>query len=187
MKTGKLTVYTGPMYSSKTTSLIGELTIALDRGLNPLVVKPIIDNRYSNNDIVSHDGVSITKMTNLKVIRLPIGAVPDLDHLDGIDIIFIDEAQFFINLGTTVDAYLKIGIDVVAVGLDMDSNGKPFGSMPTLLAKANNVYKLTGKCSCCKEPSTRTYRKPSASSKEQVFVGGEESYEARCFEHWSSV
>ena len=134
MKTGKLSVYTGPMYSSKTTNLIGELTIALDRGLRPLVVKPIIDNRYSNDDIVSHDGVSITKMTNLKVIRLPIGAVPDLDHLDGIDIIFIDEAQFFINLGTTVDAYLKIGIDVVAVGLDMDSNGKPFGSMPTLLA-----------------------------------------------------
>ena len=185
MKTGTLKVYTGPMYSSKTTNLIGEINVALEQGRHPLVVKPMIDNRYSDDDIISHDGVSVTKMTNLKVIRLPIGTVPDLDHLKGIDIIFIDEAQFFINLGTTIDAYLKIGIDVVAVGLDMDSSGKPFGSMPTLLAKADKVYKLTGKCSCCDKPSTRTYRKSTAISKEQVFVGGEESYEARCFEHWS--
>ena len=63
MKVGTLKVYAGPMYSGKTTSLIGELTIALDNRQRPLVIKPMIDNRYAENDIVSYYGVSISCMT----------------------------------------------------------------------------------------------------------------------------
>jgi thymidine kinase len=61
MTIGTLKVYAGPMYSGKTTSLIGEITIALDNRRRPLVIKPIIDNRYGENDIVTHDGVSHIK------------------------------------------------------------------------------------------------------------------------------
>ena len=184
MKVGTLKVYAGPMYSGKTTSLIGELTLALDNNKRPLVIKPMIDNRYGENDIVSHDGVSVSSMTGVKVLRLPVGDIPDIDKVSNIDLLLIDEAQFFTNIGNAIDAYLEMGIDVVAVGLDMDSNGKPFGSMPALMAKANKVHKLTASCSICGDNATRTYRKPDA-AKDQVLIGGTETYEPRCLEHWS--
>lgn len=184
MSTGTLKVYAGPMYSGKTTSLIGEITIALDNKRRPLVIKPIIDNRYGENDIVTHDGVSLYKMTDIKVLRLPVGDIPAIDQVTGINLLLIDEAQFFTNIGNAVDAYLEMGIDVVAVGLDMDSNGKPFGSMPALMAKANKVIKLFAHCSICGDNATRTYRKPEA-AKDQVLIGGFDIYEPRCLEHWS--
>jgi len=184
MKNPTLKVYAGPMYAGKTTALIGELTIALDNNKRPLVIKPIIDNRYGENDIVSHDGVSVTEITGVSVLRMPIDQIPDLDQIKDIDILFVDEAQFFMNIGNAIDAYLELGIDVVTVGLDMDSNGKPFGSMPALLAKADKVHKLTATCSVCGETATRTYRKPG-NSKDQVLIGGTETYEPRCLEHWS--
>ena len=171
MKTGTLRVYAGPMYAGKTTSLLGELTIALDNNRRPLVIKPLIDNRYSDDDIVSHDGVSVNHVTGVKVLRLPVNDIPDLDQIEGIDALFIDEAQFFPNIGNAIDA-------------DMDSDGKPFGSMPVLLAKANRVVKLSANCSVCGDVATRTYRKPGV-AKDQVLIGGAETYEPRCLEHWS--
>lgn len=176
MKTGTLKVYAGPMYAGKTTALIGELTIALDNNKKPLVVKPIIDSRYGENDIVSHDGVSLSGLTGVSVLRLPCNEIPSLEQIDGIDILFFDEAQFFNNIATAVVGYLELGIDIVAVGLDMDSCGRPFGSMPALLAMANKVIKLSATCSVCGETATRTYRKPGAAP-DQVLIGGTETYE----------
>lgn len=184
MKYGKLTVITGPMYSGKTSKLISEVGNTLELGLKPLVVKPIIDNRYSVDDIKSHDDISLKNMTGLPVMRLHVDDFPSLNQIDGIDILFIDEVQFFNKIGNIIDAYLNLGIHVVAVGLDMDSDGKAFGSMPLLLIKADEVVKLKAKCSVCGEEATRTFRKKSVDSKEQILIGGTESYEARCYKHW---
>lgn len=181
---GKLSAYTGPMYSGKTTSLIGELTIALDNNKRALVMKPAIDNRYADSDIISHDGVSVLKTTGVSVIKLQVDEVPSPEQLSNVDILFIDEAQFFTRIDNSIETYLKMGIDIIAVGLDMDSNGIPFGSMPRLLAMANKVHKLTATCCVCGETATRTYRKPGV-SREQVLVGGPETYEPRCLIHWT--
>jgi thymidine kinase len=183
MRTGIMKVYTGPMYSSKTTSLIGELTIALDNNKRALVIKPIIDKRYAMDDIVSHDGVSIKNLADVDVLLLDVSEYPSKQQLSNVDIVLIDEAQFFVNIGEHIDCILNMGIDIVAVGLDMDSNGKPFGSMPLLLSKANKVYKLTATCSVCDMPATRTYRKPG-NVKDQVLIGGTDIYEPRCLTHW---
>ena len=66
----------------------------------------------------------------------------------------------------------------------MDSEGQGFGSMPFLLTLAANVYKLSSVCSVCGDEGTRTFRKLSASSSNQVLIGGNETYEPRCLEHW---
>lgn len=184
-KKGTLTVYAGPMYAGKTTALIAELESSLESNSNVLVIKPSIDNRYSDEDIVSHDGVSLQTVTGHKVKRLPInGELLPVD-IENIDVLLIDEAQFFTDLCYNwVAVYLERGIDVVAVGLDMDSEGRPFGSMPHLLTLANNVYKLAGVCSVCSDEATRTFRKLSAHSSEQVLIGGIETYEPRCLTCW---
>lgn len=172
------------MFSGKTSHLIGEIGNALSIGSKPLIIKPVIDNRYSTEDIVTHGEVSLKKITGLSVVRLHPDDFPSLNQLDGVDTLFIDEVQFFNKIGNIIDAYLNLGIDVIAVGLDMDSNGKAFGSMPLLLTKADNVIKLKAKCSICGDEATRTYRKKTADSKEQVLIGGSDLYEARCHRHW---
>lgn len=182
---GVLTVYAGPMYAGKTTALIAELEHGIEEQKKILVIKPAIDNRFAEEDIVSHDGTSLQKTTGHKVRRLGVLEFLDKSDLEGVDLLLIDEAQFFDELCTKyVFEYLKAGVDVVAVGLDLDSEGKPFGSMPYLLSLASNVYKLAGVCSLCDEEATRTFRKITVSSREQVLIGGVESYEPRCLQHW---
>jgi thymidine kinase len=184
MKSGTLTVYAGPMMAGKTTSLIAELEMCLEDQRKALVIKPAIDNRYDAKDIVSHDGTSLRASTGQDVKLLSVDQTLEPDDLIGVDLLLIDEAQFFVNLADEIEGYLALGIDVVAVGLDMDSEGRPFGCMPRLLAMANTVYKLTGICTVCGEESTRTFRKLSAPSEDQVLIGGAETYEPRCLEHW---
>ena len=185
MKTGTLTVYVGPMYAGKTTALIAELEASLEEGKQVLVVKPVIDNRYAADDIVSHDGTSLQKTTGHTVRRLGINETLDPFEFEDVDVLLIDEAQFFEELcEETIEIVLERGIDVVAVGLDMDSEGLPFGSMPYLLSLANNVYKLSGVCSVCGDEATRTFRKVHATSSAQVLIGGSETYEPRCLAHW---
>jgi len=182
---GILTVYCGPMYAGKTTALIAELEAGIEEQKNILVIKPVIDNRYGEEDIVSHDGTSLQKTTGHKVRRLGVLEFLEKQDLENVGLLLIDEAQFFGVLCTTyISEYLKAGIDVVAVGLDLDSEGKPFGSMPHLLSLANNVYKLAGVCSVCGDEATRTFRKLTVSSTEQVLIGGSETYEPRCLAHW---
>lgn len=183
---GILKVYAGPMMSGKTTALIAELEEGLEEGRQMLVVKPAIDNRYSHEDIVSHDGTSLQKTTGHKVHRLGVGDFIAREELANIDLLLIDEAQFFDKLCTdNVRRYLQLGIDVVAVGLDMDSEGRPFGSMPYLLSIANSIYKLAGICVLCGDEATQTFRKINVSSSAQVLIGGAETYEPRCLEHWT--
>jgi len=185
IKTGTLVVYTAPMFGGKTSALIAELENSIEENKKAVVVKPAIDKRYSIDDIVSHDGTSLKKLTGHSVRVLGVEDVLTSEDLFGVDVVLVDEAQFFTNLcNNSILTYLERGIDVIAVGLDLDSNGVPFGSMPYLLSIADVVYKLSGICSVCGEDATRTFRKLSAPSTDQVLIGGKETYEPRCLQHW---
>ena len=78
------------------------------------------------------------------------------------------------------------GKRVIVAGLDMDSNGKPFGPMPQLLAKAEKVTKVVAVCEVCGGDATHTYRREAA-AKDTVLVGASNHYEARCRMHWTKV
>jgi len=183
---GRLTIYAGPMMSGKTTALIAELQDSLEEGHKVLVIKPSIDNRFSDADVISHDGVSLQKHTGHSVQTIQTNDFPSSELLKNVGVLLIDEIQFFgPHFPEKIQEVLLSGIDVIAVGLDLDSEGKPFGIMPELLSVANSVFKLVGICSVCGEVSaTRTFRKLSAASKEQVLIGGAETYEPRCLTHW---
>ena len=183
---GRLTIYAGPMMSGKTTALIAELQDSLEDGNRVLVIKPSIDNRFSDEDVISHDGVSLQKHTGHFVHRIQTDSFPSQELLTNIDVLLVDEIQFFgPHFPEKIEEVLLSGIDVIAVGLDLDSEGKPFKIMPELLSIANSVFKLVGICSVCGEVNaTRTFRKFSASSTEQVLIGGAETYEPRCLTHW---
>ena len=178
---GELIIYCGPMFAAKTTGLIAEIQMQLEACPNEKirVYKPSLDHRYSPTDIRTHAGHSLKDLTGLDVQPVP----TSFDFSDDADFVAIDEAQFFDKeIISAVFRMLKKGTTVVIAGLDLDSDGKPFGPMPELLALANHVEKHLAICSVCDEPASRTFRKVKTGN--QIQVGGSDLYEPRCLDHW---
>ncbi|MGL4624710.1 MAG: thymidine kinase [Culicoidibacterales bacterium] len=178
-KEGWLEVICGSMFAGKTEELIRRLKRLEYAKKTFYVFKPQIDNRYSDTDVVSHNGQAIQAIA----INSPQEA---LDFLTpDTAVVAFDEVQFFDeSVIEVIELIAAKGIRVIAAGLDMDFRGEPFGVIPKLLAKAEFVTKLTAICTVCGEPATRTQRlidgQPANYHDPIVLVGAKESYEARC-------
>ena len=178
---GKLEVICGPMFSGKSEELLRRLKRAQIAKQSFILYKPAIDNRYSETHVVTHSGIEM----KCHVIH---NAESLLSSVDNSDIIAIDESQFLDeNTPNIVEILVKNGKRVIVAGLDMDSSGKPFGPMPNLLAKAEDVLKVTAVCEKCGKDATHTYRhSASHSSNDTILVGAGDHYEARCRNHWQN-
>jgi thymidine kinase len=131
-----------------------------------------VDVRYDEVKIVSHDENKIqsTPVDNSQTILL---------LAQGVDVVGIDEAQFFDDQITHVCEKLALsGIRVIVAGLDMDYKGKPFGPMPDLLAIADYITKLHAICVKCGNIANVSYRKVTGG--DQVLLGEKNLYEPRC-------
>ena len=177
------------MYAGKSTTLLGIAKEYLEKtNTEVLIYKPSIDTRYIGEDVCTHDGFRATDMS-LKVVIRPINwRGYDLENIGVLEnpptTIFIDEAQFFENIDEVVSKAFEFNLNVVCAGLDLDSDGEPFGKMGTILALSDSVIKLKAECSICKASAGKTFRKISIKNKEKILVGGENIYEARCNLHW---
>lgn len=176
---GYIEVVIGPMYSGKSEELIRRLRRAKIAKQNVVVFKPQIDNRYSKEDVVSHNGDSIN--------AIPINNAREIyNHIDNkTQVVGIDEVQFFDEEIVEIAMNLADkGIRVIAAGLDMDFKGEPFGPTPKLLAVAEFVDKIQAICSVCGQPANRSQRlingEPARYDDPIIQVGAVESYEARC-------
>jgi thymidine kinase len=169
---GWIEVICGSMFSGKTEELIRRLRRVKIAGQRVEIFKPVSDTRYSVDEVVSHDARTIPSR--------PIQNAADiLDVENEIDVIGIDEAQFFDNALTMVCEELALrGHRVIIAGLDMDYRGRPFGPMPELLAVAEYVTKLHAICNHCGNLATHTYRKSAET--ETLVLGEKDIYEARC-------
>jgi len=171
-KTGAIEVVTGSMFSGKTEELIRRLKRAKIARQNVEIFKPVMDVRYSETEVVSHDENTIrsTPVENSANILLLAGDV---------DVVGIDEAQFFDSGLIEVAAKLaNNGIRVIVAGLDMDFKGIPFGPIPGLMAIADDVTKVHAICVRCGNVAQFSHR---LSEKEQVVLLGEKDiYEPLC-------
>ncbi len=181
-KRGWVEVVVGGMFSGKTEELIRRLRRSQLARQKVQVFKPIIDDRYSVEDVTSHNRNSIK--------ALPIRHILELwDHLAAdTQVVGIDEGQFFTQeLVQVVQDLAERGVRVVVAGLDTDWKAQPFEPMPTLMAIAENVTKQHAVCVVCGGPASRTQRTGTPGKKvsqEQVLVGSTDAYEARCREHF---
>ena len=160
------------MFSGKTEELIRRLKRVEIAGLKSEIFKPALDTRYHHEDIVSHNDsrVRATPVDNPFNILLLAGDAT---------VVGIDEAQFFDEGIVDVAEKLAIkGTRVIIAGLDMDYTGKPFGSMPALLARAEYITKLHAICVKCGEIANYSYRIPKID--DQVLLGEKNIYEPRC-------
>lgn len=172
---GNLTTIVGPMYGGKTSEILKRVLWAKNGlGKNVRVFKPAMDNRYSENEIVSHDGLTIAA-ESITVIPTEISS----------EMVVFDEIQFFeASVVDFIKLNLQYGNDVIVAGLDMDSNGNAFELSAILMAMADEVIKKTANCTICGRNATKTYRKTDSSN--IIELGGNDKYEARCNQHWSS-
>ena len=172
-KTGWIEVICGSMFSGKTEELIRRIRRAEYAKQKVQVFKPIIDNRYDANNIVSH--------SQMQAPSIPIASPGEIySYLDDdVKIIAIDEAQFFDSsiVGICNDLADR-GYRVIVAGLDQDYKGEPFGSMPQLMAIAEYITKNLAICVICGNPANRTQR--TVHQDEQILVGSTDAYEARC-------
>ena len=183
-KMGWVEVICGSMFSGKSEELIRRVRQATYGNLSVRVFKPAIDDRFSNDSVVSHNGSA--------TIAYPIKAAMEiLEHLEAkedLDIVAIDEAQFFDKkIVAVVNELANQGIRVILAGLDTDFRGEPFGSMPELMTLSEAVTKLNAICPICSSPASRTQRlidgKPASYDDPIILVGASESYEPRCRHH----
>jgi len=169
---GWIEVICGSMFSGKTEELIRRLNRAAIAKQQVEIFKPSTDVRYHEEDIVSHN--------RQRIPSTPVDKARDILELAGVcEVVGIDEAQFFdADLPAVVNQLANDGKRVILAGLDMDSQGRPFGPMPTLMALAEYVTKVHAICIQCGEVAHYSYRK--VPNEEQVLLGEKDSYEARC-------
>jgi thymidine kinase len=169
---GWIEVICGSMFSGKTEELIRRLKRVKIANLKVEIFKPALDTRYDEVKIVSHDTNSIhsTPVESSQSILL---------LTEGVDVVGIDEAQFFdAEIGNVCEQLATKGIRVIVAGLDMDYLGNPFGQMPCLLAKADYITKLHAICVKCGNIANISYRKTAQAG--QVLLGEKDIYEPRC-------
>ena len=171
-KSGFIEVIAGSMFSGKTEELIRRLKRAKIANQKVEIYKPIVDTRYSDSEVVSHDANSITST--------PVPTASQILLLaSNVEVVGIDEAQFFDDgLVEVCNELANRGIRVIIAGLDMDFRGKPFGPIPDLFAIADYVTKVHAICTRCGSLAQYSYRKSDA--EKLVVLGEKDEYEPLC-------
>ncbi len=169
---GWIEVICGSMFSGKTEELIRRLKRVEFAQQKLVLFKPAIDNRYSEENVVSHEGSSF--------VAVSVDSSADiLKNWKKEPIVAIDEAQFFdAGIVDVCNELAKLGVRVIIAGLDMDYLGKPFGPMPQLLCTAEYITKVHAICVSCGNLAQFSHRTTEDSN--QVLVGAVESYRPLC-------
>jgi thymidine kinase len=170
---GWIEVIVGPMFSGKSEELIRRLRRAEIGRQRVQIFKPVIDQRYSKNGIVSHSGLEIPSELVSTGSDILEKVAPRTE------VVGVDEAQFLGESFVADCARLaELGKRVIVAGLDTDFLGRPFEPMPRLLAVAEEITKLLAICMRCGNPAVHTQR--IVASEELIVVGAGGMYEARC-------
>ncbi len=185
MTSGWIHLITGCMFSGKTDEMLRLIRRAEIAGRRVLLVRPAMDDRTEAGAVESRSGVTWKAQAVADSSE-----IPPLVTAARASVVAIDEAQFFDDaLPEIAELLAAEGRSVLISGLDQDFLGRPFNSMPTLLALADEVTKLTAICTVCGAEATRTQRmvggRPAAEDDPLIVVGGmnDDRYEARCRAH----
>jgi thymidine kinase len=170
---GWIEVVCGPMFSGKSEELIRRLRRAMIARKRVEVFKPVIDDRYSADEIVSHGDLRMHSQVVQSATEIP-------ERIDWrAEVVGIDEANFLgPQLVEVAQRLADSGKQVIIAGLDTDYMGRPFPPVPDLLAHAESITKTLAICVRCGNPAKHTQR--LRGSNDLIVVGAGDMYEARC-------
>lgn len=181
---GYLIVITGPMFSEKSGTLINQVKKIEKYGMKKVkIYRPINDNRFSCNEVVSRIGYK-HKAFNLN-LEITTNIIKDIiEDSKKYDVIAFDEVQFFSkNIVSLIRELLYNNKCVIVAGLNMDYKAKEFGYIGGLMTMADEVFVLKAYCSCCGKPAKYTQRlvnREPVKYGPTILIGDTDSYEPRC-------
>ena len=166
---GWIDVICGSMFSGKTEELIRRIKRAQFANQKIEIYKPVVDSRYNDQTVTSHDSNHIPSTSVTEAINIPILA-------NDCQVVGIDEAQFFEDdIVEVCNDLANSGMRVIVAGLDMDYQGNPFGPMPALMATAEYVTKLHAICTQTGNLAQYSHRK--SDQEDLVLLGEKDDYE----------
>ena len=181
---GSIELVIGPMFSCKSSELRKRITRAIAIGKKAIVINHVSDIRYSSESfLATHSGDFYPAIPMEKLSE-----VLEQEHLPSVDLVVIDEGQFFPDLKEMVILLSSHPYNkrVIVGSLSGDSNMEPFGQVHELICKASEITHLTALCKLCKgEYVPAPFSKLINGTKDgQVKVGGKDSYIAVCRQHY---
>lgn len=180
----QFTLYTGPMFSSKTTKLLAKVDRSKYQKKKSVSFKPSIDDRYTvDNQIVTHNDVHIncyTVKAGAEILEIVAANHP-------VDIVAIDELFMIPGGGKACIELFRKGYDVYVSSIELDYMGQPFAEVMEIMPYCTQIIKCKAVCAICQNDARYTYKKStylsSDDDQEIIEVGGEEIYEPRCQLH----
>lgn len=179
---GYLALIVGPMFSGKTTKLIRFVNKYKTLDKKILVINHVIDNRYIENTICTHNYVNekSISLSNLSYVKQKFK-----EDYDKADVLIVDEAQFFKDLVPNVLDWVDNDKKIVYVaGLKSDFRKEKFGDIYDLLPHCDKVYCLTALCKQCGDGTEAPFTKRTVVNNNQTLVGEEDVYQAVCRKHY---
>jgi len=179
MRQPEFIIFTGPMFGSKTTRLMAAVDRFKYQNRKILAFKPSMDDRYDNQDIVTHNGG-----------KIPANVIEDASEIfmhlaerdnNVYDVVAVDEAFMISGVADVLIWLYQRGITVVVSSLDVSAACNPFEELQKMLPWATKIEKCPAVCPVCGRDAYYTYKKNDDG--EEIAVGGAELYEPRCFEH----
>lgn len=179
----KLDIIIGPMFAGKSSELIKRIRQLKVLKKEYIVIKPLIDTRYSDDHIVSHNN-DMEHCISINNINDFIANITNF-NINNIETIFIDEGQFFPDLKENVlklvEEYNK---NIVIVGLDGDFNRNKFGQILDLIPYCDTCVKIKSLCVLCNDMTPAIFTKKISNNDNQVEIGNENIYRAVCRYHY---
>lgn len=180
----KLVLSVGGMFAGKSTELLRQGEKHMIAGHKVVYLKPEIDDRYSVDEIVTHDGKRVKALT-IRNLELSMYSIYVAEEVKEADVILIDEIQFFKDSFIDwINGYLEAGKVVYVAGLDMDYSGEPFNITAQLMAMADDVTKYKAVCRDCGSDayvSSRTrVLKENPSVIKRIDLGSQDKYKPVC-------
>ena len=171
-KYNSIEIICGPMFSGKTKTLIARVNEVIKKHEKISIFKPFIDDRYSQNYIVSHDKKRIKCNTINTSEQI-------LDYKNDSEIFAIDECQLFdIEIINVCKKLAENNKRIIIAGLDKDYKAEPFKQMEYLIKLSNHITRLNAICVKCGDDANFSYR--ITDETDLVVIGKDEKYEARC-------
>jgi len=178
---GYLELIIGPMFSSKTTTLLETYKKCKFCNIPVSIINHTSDTRYHDTLISSHDKIMAPCLQANKLADvwtregwIESGNYSDIyanNLLRSAEVILINEGQFFSDLYEVVVDMLKHNKRIYICGLDGDFERKKFGSILDLIPLCDKVHKLTSLCSSCKDGTPAIFSMRLTEEKEQTIVG----------------
>lgn len=178
MRHPEFIIFTGPMFGSKTTRLMAVVDRFKYQNRKVLAFKPMMDDRYNQADIVTHNGGKIAASTVQDAAEIFMHLAESDDNYD---VVAVDEAFMISGIADVLIWLYQRGITVVVSSLDMSATCKPFEELQKILPWATQIEKCPAVCPVCSRDAYYTYKKNDDGV--EIAVGGAELYEPRCFDH----